>query len=291
MGTNNIPSLNWLRVFEAAARTSSFSRAAEILNMSPSAVSQQIKALEGHLKRPLFVRGPKSVMLTEAGAAFLPVVAQSLHSVEMAASGLFGDRNRQTLTILCTLLLANGWLAQRLPEFRARNPDIHLTVLAAIHPEDLARTADLTISFGVPPRPSEDSDTLFGETIYPVAPPHIAERIRSAEDLLTWPLVEVTTHRANWFAFLPDTTDDAHFIYTDNSTTAFALAESEGALALAREPASDGLPERHGLVPCLPATTQSGVQFYSLIYPAQSALTRAAQTFRGWLLDEVSRLS
>ena len=74
-----IPSLNWLRVFEAAARAGSFARAAETLNISPPAVGQQIRALEDHLGRALFERGPQSVMLTEAGRAYLPAGAQALH--------------------------------------------------------------------------------------------------------------------------------------------------------------------------------------------------------------------
>lgn len=287
MAVSKIPSLNWIRVFEAAARTDSFAKAGEILNMSPSAVSQQIKALEGYLERPLFTRGPKSVALTEAGATFLPVVVQSLNAVETAAAGLFGDRDHQTLTVLSTLLLANGWLARRLPRFRAAHPEIQLTLLTAIYQEDTVRVADLTISFGVPPRKSEESDTLFGERLYPVAPPEIARQIRSAHDLARWPLIEVATHRANWFAHLPDPAPEARFIYTDNSTTAYALAASEGAIALARDPASEGLPERHGLVPCLTGAEMDGVQFYSLIYPAQSALSAAARSFRTWLQQEV----
>jgi len=78
----SIPSLNWLRVFEAAARGESFARAAELLNMSTSAVSQQIKALETHFGTALFKRGPKHVELTDAAHAFLPVVRQSLSTVE-----------------------------------------------------------------------------------------------------------------------------------------------------------------------------------------------------------------
>ena len=72
-----IPSLNWLRVFEAAARNSSFARASKELNMS-AAVSQQIVALEGSLGRPLFDRTANSVRLTGDGADFLPTVQIAL---------------------------------------------------------------------------------------------------------------------------------------------------------------------------------------------------------------------
>ena len=74
----NIPSLNWLRVFEAAARMENFARAAELLDMSTSGVSQQIKALESHFGEQLFERGARNVKLTDAGHAFLPAVRQAL---------------------------------------------------------------------------------------------------------------------------------------------------------------------------------------------------------------------
>ena len=74
MAKRLIPSLNWLRTFEASARTESFARAAEILNMSSPAVSQQVRALEAFLGKSLFVRGSSSVLLTREGKVFLPVV-------------------------------------------------------------------------------------------------------------------------------------------------------------------------------------------------------------------------
>lgn len=282
-----IPSLNWLRVFEAAARTGSFARAGEILAMSAPAVSQQIKALETHLGRALFHRGPRSVELTEVGRAFLPSVAQSLHAVELASANLFGDRDRAVLRLQVSLLFGAGWLAARLPHFEADHPEIQVNLLTGINDNDFSLAdADLSVQFGKPAQPGEDSDPLFGETLYPVAPPAVAQAIRSPEDLLDWPLIEIATHRANWFDLLPRDSRTPRLTYTDNSLTAYALAGS-GAVALARAPASDGLPERFGLQPCLPDLSIRGVQHYTLVYPARSRLSRSAQTFRTWLLAEV----
>ena len=283
-----IPSLNWLRVFEAAARTGSFSRAAQDLNMSAAAVSQQIKALEGHLKKALFVRGASHVTLTGEGKAYLPVVAQSLHAVEIATGNLFGDRARPVLTVQCSLMLATGWLARRLPAFRATHPEIQLTLATAVHQDEFRRmAADLTITFGLPPARSDDTDLLFGERLYPVAPPQIAETIEAPGDLAKWPLIEIASHRANWFAVLPADGPEPRFIYTDNTVTAFSLA-SGGAIALARAPASDGLQDHFGLVRCLPGHTREGTQSYQLVYPARSSLSKAATAFRTWLLDQAA---
>ena len=288
---SRIPSLNWLRVFEAAARTSSFTRAAETLNMSPPAVGQQIKALEEHLGRELFTRGPRSVTLTEAGRAFLPSVAQSLHTVEVATNNLFGSRERQTLTVQCSLMLACGWLAPRLPGFQIQHPEIQVNLMTGILEEEFNRAgADLRILFGVSAARHEDADPLFGETLYPVAPPEIADQIRSAGDLAHWPLVEIATHRANWFAILPPHGPEPRFTYTDTTVAALAIAAS-GAIALAREPASGALPTRHGLVRCLPDLEAKGVQAYSLVRPGGAPLSKAARSFRNWLLEEASQSS
>ena len=85
----SVPSLNWLRVFEAAARFQSFARAAEELNMSAAAVSQQVRALEDRVGAPLFTRAAHSVALTDLGRAYLPIVQQSLLTLQNATEGLF----------------------------------------------------------------------------------------------------------------------------------------------------------------------------------------------------------
>ncbi|MCP4818698.1 MAG: LysR family transcriptional regulator, partial [Shimia sp.] len=104
--SGRIPSLNWLRVFEAAARTESFARAAAQLNMSPAAVSQQVKSLEERLGAPLFVRKAHSVQLTDAGRAYLPPVQQSLMTLEEATEGLFGRTREEALYLNCVLIFA-----------------------------------------------------------------------------------------------------------------------------------------------------------------------------------------
>ena len=82
--TAPLPSLNWLRVFEAAARCESFARAAEELNMSAAAVSQQVRALEERLGAALFERPAHAVRLTDPGRAYLPGVQQAMLTLQPA---------------------------------------------------------------------------------------------------------------------------------------------------------------------------------------------------------------
>ncbi|MEM7179095.1 MAG: LysR family transcriptional regulator [Pseudomonadota bacterium] len=282
-----IPSLNWLRVFEAAARTGSFARAAEALNMSPPAISQQIKALEGYLGQNLFDRGARSVTLTEAGHAFLPAVARSLHTVERTAESLFGRPGLHLLSIRCSAVFLSGWLIPRLGRFRSAHPDVQLTLSTEVLAEDPVPTStDLRISFGLPSDIRGEADPLFGERIYPVALPAIAAAVTSPEDLAANPLIEISTHRANWSALLPASGPEPRFIYCDTTMAALALAAAGEGIALARAPASHHLETVYSLIPCLPGLEVTGTHSYFLSFPAQSGLSDAARAFRGWLLRE-----
>ena len=292
MAGHRIPSLNWLRVFETAAKAESFARAAEVLNMSPPAVSQQIRALETHLGRALFHRGPRAVRLTEAGRAYLPVVSNALASVETTTASLFGRRDAQPLVVRASAMLAGSWLAAALPAFLAAHPRVQLTLVSAIAEEDFARRgADLQITFGQPPGPGEEGDPLFGERLAPVATAAIAAEVRTPGDLLRHPLIEVTSHRATWYRLLPEAADmpsAPRFIYTDTTITALGLAAAGGGIALARAPASDRLVAMHGLAPCLADVWVAGADTYHLVYPSRATLSPAAAVFRTWLLERAA---
>lgn len=203
MPTRRAPSLNWLRVFEAAARTQSFARAAEQLGMSNAAVSQQIKALETHLRKPLFVRGPHSIELTPVGRAFLPSVQQSLRTLEISAAGLFGNRQRNPLSIRVAQVFANGWLAQRLLDFQQQHPYIHLQIATCndFVPQQ-GHEYDLDIVFGMGPQYGEEGDLLFQETLFPVALPDISGQIKSLSDLLKFRLINLSEHYTGWVQVL-----------------------------------------------------------------------------------------
>ncbi|MEO0624442.1 MAG: LysR family transcriptional regulator [Pseudomonadota bacterium] len=290
---SRIPSLNWLRVFETAARTESFARAAEQLNMSAPAVSQQIRALEQYLGRPLFTRGAQSVRLTEAGRAFLPTVTNALISLETTTASLFGRSDATPLTIRVSLMLAVSWLGPRLPAFQALHPEVQPTLLTGNALEDFQRRpSDLMVTFGTGPGPGQVGDALFGERLYPIAPQAIADRIETLADLASHRLIEVSTHRSNWLRLLPDAGAlgaRPEFVFTDNTLAALALCAAGGGIALARAPASDGLMDLHSLVPCLPDCIVKGDQGYHLVFPAHRSLTKAESAFRDWLLAEAAQ--
>lgn len=288
--TKRIPSLNWLRVFEAAARSGSFARAAESLAMSPPAVSQQIRALEAHLGRPLFERAAAGVSLTEAGRSLLGVVGDALGRMEMAAASLAAPGG-PPLVVGVSMAFSIGWLAPRLPRFAAAHPDVTLELYSLLgRPETPPRSATLWVAFGPPP-PGTEGQALFGERLQPVAHPGIAAHIRTLDDALAHRLIEVADHRRNWAqVFGSDVLPGAAQVtYVDTTLNALALAGARGGLALARPPASDDLVARYGLVPCLPGFDVRGVEEYHVLHSAGALLDPQARAFLSWICAEAEK--
>ena len=289
MMSTNIPSLNWLRVFEAAARCESFARAAAQLNMSPAAVSQQVRALEERLGAALFERHAHAVTLTEVGRSYLPSVQQALLTLENATEGLFGASRAQQIFVHSLLIFAQGVLAPGYDDFSKAHPDITLTLTTAYLPFEIARGyTDLQIVFGNPQAYGAESDLLLGERLFPVALPSLAAKINSPADLLRYRLIEVAPHRAGWpnvFEALDILPGRARYLYADSTIMAMALAAEGVGIALARAPASDKVMSQTGLVPCLPDVMTRGRESYHLVYPDRAALRAPARVYREWLLD------
>ncbi|MEZ5913020.1 MAG: LysR family transcriptional regulator [Paracoccaceae bacterium] len=292
MDRTRIPSLNWLRVFEAAARTESFARAAAELNMSAPAVSQQIRALEDHLGAPLFTRHAHAVRLTDAGRAYLPSVQTSLVTLESATAGLFGRAREERLYVRSVLIFAQGVLAPLHRDFADRHPDIALNLTTGNAAGDfLQGFADIQIIFGAPSPYGAAHDHLMDEVLYPVARPDIAASITRPADLLAHPLIEVATHRAGWphvFESLKLLGERARFLMVDSTVMATVMAAEGAGIALARAPASDWAVRQAGLVECLPGFEVAGLESYYLVYPDRTALRPPAQVFRRWLLQALA---
>lgn len=291
-----IPSLNWLRVFEAAARTESFSDAAHILNMSPSAVSQQISALEHHLGEPLFERHARRVKLSEAGALFLPTVHDSLAAVETRAGELFGAGATEQLTIQVATIFAMSWLAPRLAAFQDAHPGIALRIDCMDHFDGRsAGRADVVISIGPSGWTEGETVPLFPETVYPVAAPDVARAVGSPDDLMRHRLIEVTGHRQTWRLVLArlgvETEDEPGTTAVSTTNLAFSLAASGFGIALARSPATDWLAERFGLERLLDDFAIGGEGAYILATKPANRRRRVASVFRDWIVAECAAMT
>lgn len=173
--TPRLPPLDLLRGFEAAARHLSFTRAADELHLTQSAVSRQIKALEGHLGTPLFRRRHRALLLTEAGQLLYRAVADALRRIAEAAAQLRAPARR--LTVSTTISFASLWLVPRLASFREKHPEIDIRVDANNRLVDLAREGiDVAIRYAPPSLVPADAIRLFGEEVMPVASPALLRR-------------------------------------------------------------------------------------------------------------------
>ena len=125
-GTPRLPPLNALRGFEAAARHSSFAKAAEELALTQSAVSHQVRQLETALGQRLFHRYPRELSLTDAGRDFLETVRASLDHLSVGVARLAPYKSTASLIVSCDAAFARYWLMPRLTTFRDRRPDIEI---------------------------------------------------------------------------------------------------------------------------------------------------------------------
>ena len=146
---NNLPPLNAVRAFAAAARHQSFSRAAEELHVSHSAVSRHIKLLEEHLGVLLFERRTRQSVLTCAGQTFYEQVSAALTQIANAAAALTPRASLRKVKINVRPSFAVRWLIPRLPNFMALHPDIQPEVVTSTQAPDQSREVfDIVIRRG-----------------------------------------------------------------------------------------------------------------------------------------------
>lgn len=158
--------MDWdkLRVFHAVAEAGSFTHAGETLNLSQSAVSRQISALEESLNVSLFHRHARGLILTEQGELLCQTAKDIFSRLAMAEAKLSETRERPSGPLIITTTVAFGstWLVPRLGEFMARYPEIHLTILTDDRELDLGmREADVAIRLNPPRQPDLIARNLF----------------------------------------------------------------------------------------------------------------------------------
>jgi LysR family glycine cleavage system transcriptional activator len=176
-----LPSLNAIRVFEAAARQGSFKAAAEELSLSPSAVSRHIRALELSLGVVLFERGFREVRLTEKSTHYARRLTEALRTIvdateEIGAYGPQRRRSKRRITLSVNSVFMNLWLADRLAGFRRLCPEYDVEV--SVH-DDQERggnpRADLKVLFTPDDSVDPSSTLLVPLVIIPVCAPALAK--------------------------------------------------------------------------------------------------------------------
>jgi LysR family glycine cleavage system transcriptional activator len=200
-----LPPLNALKAFEAAARSESFTRAAEELCVTQGAVSQQVKALETTLGVKLFHRERQRLQITDAGREYLGVVRDALDRIALGTERLVQRQTSGVLTVSTSPDFAAKWLVHRLGRFAEAHPDIDLRVSATMHQVDFAREdVDVAVRHGDGLWVGLDVVRLCSEQLFPVCSPKLVsggKRITKPMDLLKFPLLRLDDWKtwSRWF--------------------------------------------------------------------------------------------
>jgi LysR family glycine cleavage system transcriptional activator len=288
--------LTWLRAFEAAARTSSFSAAADELRFTSGAISYQIRALEAHLGFALFERLPRGVKLTAMGVAYLPPVRRAFEQLADSTVGLFGGSERGEISIHAPVSLAALWLAPKLPAFSAAVPGIDVRLSSVIwdHPVP-AESTDLEIRYGAGQWLGYRSELLFNQRIVAVCNAGLLEQARSSGNASAWllrHLIRIMGHESHSSqmrqALQLGDAEERPGPAVDTTIAALELAASGAGCALAHRVFLDPYLSTGRLVVALEHDFADDSSYFVVAPERPQRVRREVQQFRDWLLAQAA---
>ncbi|WP_051341579.1 LysR family transcriptional regulator [Azospirillum halopraeferens] len=288
-----LPSMALLSAFEAAARHQSFTAAAAELNLTQSAVSRQIRALEEVLGAELFVRERQTVRLTLAGERYAQTVREALQHISAATLTFRANPRGGTLNLAILPTFGTRWLAPRLPGFLAGHPGITVNLTTRLAPFDFRIDAvDAAIHFGAPDWPGAELDDLMGETVVPACSPALRDRLRPAgpEDLLDAPLLHLVSRPdawERWFEAAGVPAKGVRGMLIDQFATAAQAATAGLGVALLPRFLFEAELARGDLVEAVAAPVESPGRYY-LAWPGRREGYPPLQAFRDWIRAEVA---
>lgn len=308
-----LPPLSALRAFEAAARHLSFKRAAEELHVTPAAVSQQIKALEGYLGLPLFRRLTRALEVTPQGAAMLPKIREGFECLAAAVETTRLPGNG-ALTVTAPPSFASRWLVPRLPRFSAAHPDIELRLSSSadtvdrrgetavfeegmVDPRDAA--SEVAIRYGTGNYAGFRVEKIFAPDCVPVCSPRLpsAERPLAAPDdlrrhvLIHDETIGDTDRQAGWAQWLgaagvgAGVVDAARGPRFSNAVLAVEAALDGQGVALALRPLVEADVAAGRLIMPFGVSVPSPYAYF-LVMPEAVACRPSVAAFRDWLFGE-----
>ncbi|MDI5892811.1 LysR family transcriptional regulator [Halomonas rhizosphaerae] len=305
---SRLPPLIALSYFEVAARTRSFAAAAKELNVTPAAISHQIKSLEEYLGVDLFVRHHRRVSLTPAARVALPELHEGFDTLGRAVDKIraYGEE-RLIVTVCAEPLFATKWIVPRLHRFYARCPDAEVRLQASLHSVDRLRDSDfgladlkragidVSVRLGYGNYADLAPQRLMSLDLVPICTPDLAATVEDVEALCGLPLLcDSTLTRLNepygWRAWFRQQGRDIG--------TLRELRFGNGLLALEAAIAGQGVllgsRELHqaelsaGKLAVLADSPLNCDQAYYLVSAGEGLERPIAGQFREWLLDEAN---
>lgn len=286
-----MPPMTVLCAFEASARHQSFTAAAAELNLTQSAVSRQIRALEELLGSDLFVRERQTVRLTLAGEAYAQEIRGALRRISTATLGFRANPQGGTLNLAILPTFGTRWLAPRLPRFIASHPGITINLTTRLAPFDFqVESVDAAVHFGSPEWPGAELDFLMRETVVPACSRALLEhhRFAGAADLLQAPLLHLVSRPdawEQWFSAMGVSVDEVHGMLVDQFALAAQAAISGLGVALLPRFLIESELSRGDLVVAVEGEVESSGGYY-LAWPARRANYPPLEAFREWIRAE-----
>lgn len=292
--------MDWdkLRIFHAVADAGSFTHAGEALNLSQSAVSRQISALEESLHIPLFHRHARGLILTEQGDVLYRTVKEVFHKLSMAEAMISESRERPSgpLKVTATVAFGTTWLTPRIKEFIDLYPDVEVSVILSDGALDLSmREADVAIRMTAPRQPDLVQRHLLTvhSHIY-AAPDYLAEfgTPETAEDLDRHRLIVYgedappPVSSINWLmdAGLDGEPRRRPILRLNNLYGIYRAVRS--GLGMAALP-DYMIAERSALIRVLPGLSGPAIEAY-FVYPGELRQSKRVSVFRDFLIKKIA---
>ncbi|MBA8879896.1 transcriptional regulator GcvA [Phyllobacterium myrsinacearum] len=295
--SSTLPPLQALRAFEAVARLMSFRRAGEELLITQSAVSHHMRQLEEFLGLPLFVRKPRSIILTPEGEAYLAHTTDAFRLIGAATAELRGRSRRNVVRISLLPSFAANWLVSRLHRFQSLRPDIDLELDPTLRTADIAGgEADIAIRYGDGNWPGVDARLLMAEQLSPVISPALLQSdkaIETPQDLLRHTLL-FAKKPVDWQIWADavglDLSPARTIQLTDYNITLQAALDGQG-IAIGRMLLIRDHVRTGRLVQPFPETITSTRTSHWLVTPKKDGIAPAIQAFMDWLIAETAEAS
>ncbi|MFG1279854.1 transcriptional regulator GcvA [Xanthobacter autotrophicus] len=288
-----IPPLNALRTFECAGRHLSFAAAAQELNVTPGAVSRQIRTLEEFLGIRLFIRATRKVQLTAEGSSYLKAISETIAQIAGATEALMDIPEGQPLRVSTSLTFVLRWLTPRLLSYHAIQPDRNLQITTALGRVDFrCEPVDVAIRLGQEDTPHAKSTQLFRPDLVPVCSPALLDGpfpLRRVEDLRHHTLLHTSARPNNWKVWLnaveqPDLSGAQRLRFDSSSLAYQAAAEGLGVAVGQVQLLIDDLASGKLVVPF--PTFVPDTDSYNLLWSDRAGRNAVLTRFRGWVLAE-----
>lgn len=292
---DRLPPLNAVRAFEAAARHMSITLAADELNVTPGAVSRQIKSLEETLGLQLLKRGHRQISLTRQGGDYYRAVTRAIEALRDATRRLKGRSQRRQLKIRAYTTFAMRWLIPRLSGFHAAHPDVEVLLKASLAPVDFRKEdIDGAIRLGDGNWPGTHNYRLVDNILAPVASPGLLKtgpKLKRPADLAHHTLLHTVARPDDWAYWLEaaggagQLDPRAGMTYESSAMSYAAAIEGQG-VAMAQLFLVEKDLEEGRLVLPFRKTLDMGDFTYYLLTPSHRDEPAPMKTFRLWMMEQ-----